>query len=203
MDASATTMAAVLPPGRCAGVDEAGRGALAGPVAAAAVILDPDRPITGLADSKLLSPARRTSLAAAIRTRALAWCVAQASVAEIERLNVLGATLLAMERALAGLYPRPDFAVIDGLHCPAAAVPMRAVVKADRKVAAVSAASILAKTERDLWLCEMDLLYPGYGFSRHKGYGVPEHREALAALGPIPEHRRGFAPVRRALAASP
>lgn len=181
-----------------AGVDEAGRGPLAGPVVAAAVILDPARPIDGLADSKRLAAPRRAALAAAIRARALAWSVAAADVAEIDRLNILEATLLAMRRACAGLAVRPDEAWIDGNRCPALGCPARAVVKGDRDVPAISAASILAKTERDLLLRLLDQQYPAYGFARHKGYGTAEHLAALQAHGPCPAHRRSFAPVAQA-----
>jgi ribonuclease HII len=181
-----------------AGIDEAGRGPLAGPVIAAAVILDPSRPIAGLADSKLLSPARREALAAAIRERALAWAVAAGDVAEIDRLNILQATLLAMRRACDGMGIVPDEALVDGNRCPGLACPARAVIKGDRDVAVISAASILAKTARDALMRELDLLYPAYGFARHKGYGTVEHLAALEAFGPCPAHRRSFAPVAQA-----
>lgn len=183
-----------------AGVDEAGRGPLAGPVVAAAVILDPARPITGLADSKQLGAARREHLASLIKGAALAWCVAEADVAEIDTLNILQATLLAMRRAVDGLAPTPRRVLVDGnrlperLPCPAAAI-----VGGDRAVAAISAASILAKTHRDALLVECEARYPGYGFARHKGYGTREHLAALARLGPTPMHRRSFAPVQRCL----
>ncbi|MBL0292474.1 MAG: ribonuclease HII [Betaproteobacteria bacterium] len=181
-----------------AGIDEAGRGPLAGPVVAAAVILDPARPIAGLRDSKLLSAARRDELAVAIRARALAWSVAAADVDEIDALNILQATLLAMRRACEDLDVVPDEAWVDGDRCPALACPARAIVKGDRDVAAISAASILAKTARDALLVELDRVYPAYGFARHKGYGTAEHLAALAALGPCPAHRRSFAPVAQA-----
>ncbi|MBK9676223.1 MAG: ribonuclease HII [Betaproteobacteria bacterium] len=181
-----------------AGIDEAGRGPLAGPVVAAAVILDPARPIAGLRDSKLLSAARRDELAVAIRARALAWSIAAADVDEIDALNILQATLLAMRRACEGLDVVPDEAWVDGDRCPALACPARAIVKGDRDVAAISAASILAKTARDALLVELDRVYPAYGFARHKGYGTAEHLAALAALGPCPAHRRSFAPVAQA-----
>ena len=181
-----------------AGIDEAGRGPLAGPVVAAAVILDPARPIAGLRDSKLLSAARRDELAVAIRARALAWSVAAADVDVIDALNILQATLLAMRRACEGLGFVPDEAWVDGDRCPALACPARAIVKGDRDVAAISAASILAKTARDALLVELDRVYPAYGFARHKGYGTAEHLAALAALGPCPAHRRSFAPVAQA-----
>ena len=178
-----------------AGVDEAGRGPLAGPVVAAAVMLDPRRPIAGLRDSKLLSAASRDRLAADIRTHALAWSVALADVAEIDALNILQATLLAMRRAFDGLCLRPDEALVDGNRCPALACRARAIVKGDRDVAVISAASILAKTARDAVLVDLDRNYPGYGFARNKGYGTAEHLAALERLGPSPVHRRSFAPV--------
>jgi ribonuclease HII len=188
----------VVGAGLVAGVDEAGRGPLAGPVVAAAVILDPDAPIAGLADSKLLSAPRREVLAAAIRVRALAWCVALADVGEIDALNILGATMLAMRRAVEGLDPAPDEALIDGNRCPPLACRARAIVKGDRDVASISAASILAKTVRDAMLVELDARYPAYGFARHKGYPTPDHLAALARFGPCPAHRRSFAPVAQA-----
>jgi ribonuclease HII len=181
-----------------AGVDEAGRGPLAGPVVAAAVILDPAAPIEGLADSKVLTAARRDVLAVAIRSHALAWCVALADVAEIDALNILGATMLAMRRAVDGLATAPDEALIDGNRCPPLACRARAIVKGDRDVESISAASILAKTARDAMLVELDARYPAYGFARHKGYPTPDHLAALARFGPCPAHRRSFAPVAQA-----
>ena len=178
-----------------AGVDEAGRGPLAGPVCAAAVILDPARPIVGLRDSKLLSAARRECLAEEIRASALAWSVASADVAEIDSLNILQATLVAMRRAVEALAPAPTEALIDGNQVPRLPCPARAIVKGDRDVAAISAASILAKTARDAVLRELHTLYPLYGFARNKGYGTPEHLAALARHGPCAAHRRSFAPV--------
>jgi ribonuclease HII len=178
-----------------AGVDEAGRGPLAGPVHAAAVILDPARPIAGLRDSKLLSAARRERLAVEIRASALAWAVASADVAEIDSLNILQATLVAMRRAVDALAPAPTEAWIDGNQVPRLACPARAIVKGDRDVAAISAASILAKTARDAVLLELHMLYPLYGFAQNKGYGTPEHLAALDRHGPCPAHRRSFAPV--------
>ena len=178
-----------------AGIDEAGRGPLAGPVVAAAVILDPARPVAGLRDSKLLSPQRRESLAIEIRGRSLAWAVAECSVAEIDALNILQATLLAMRRAFDALRVKPAQALVDGDRCPPLACPAQAIVKGDRDVAAISAASILAKTARDAMLIELDREYPMYGFARHKGYGTPEHLAALDLHGPCPAHRRSFAPV--------
>lgn len=181
------------------GVDEAGRGPLAGAVFAAAVILDPARPVHGLADSKTLSHARREALAHLIRERALAWCVAQASVEEIDCLNILHASLLAMRRAVEGLGIRPHEVLADGLHCPDVEGQVRAVVKGDATVAEISAASILAKTARDAEMNRLHAIYPQYGFDRHKGYPVPAHLDALARHGVSPVHRRSFAPVRRFL----
>lgn len=182
------------------GVDEAGRGPLAGAVFAAAVILDPARPVQGLADSKLLDPARRARLAEAIRRDALAWAVASATVAEIDELNILRASLAAMARAVECLGVDPGEVVVDGLHVPGTRWPERAVVKGDRLVPAISAASILAKTARDAEMAELDLRFPGYGFARHKGYPTPEHLAALRLLGPCEIHRRTFGPVREAIA---
>jgi len=183
------------------GVDEAGRGPLAGPVFAAAVVLDAARPIEGLKDSKLLSAARREILADSIRERALAYAVAQASVDEIDRLNILQATLLAMQRAVEGLGLRPDEAWIDGNRCPKLACRARAFVQGDRLHAVISAASILAKTARDAEMLRMHERYPQYCFDRHKGYPTAEHLELLARHGACDIHRRSFAPVRRLLQA--
>lgn len=182
-----------------AGVDEAGRGPLAGPVVAAAVILDPARPIPGLADSKQLSPLRRDDLARRIRHQALAWALGSASVEEIDHLNILGATLLAMHRAVAGLHPAPSRVLVDGCHCPLLEQPVQALVGGDRTEAAISAASILAKVARDEEMRDLDGRYPGYGFIRHKGYPTPEHLSALSRLGVTGIHRRTFAPVRAVL----
>lgn len=181
-----------------AGVDEAGRGPLAGPVTAAAVILGPEA-LPGLADSKLLAPPRREHLAERIRSEAFAWAVAEASVAEIDRLNILGATLLAMERAVAALGRPPGHVLVDGDRCPRLSCPAEAVVGGDASVAAISAASILAKQARDAVMIALDETYPGYGFARHKGYGTAEHLDRLRCLGPSPIHRRSFAPVRALL----
>lgn len=182
------------------GVDEAGRGPLAGPVYAACVILDPARPIDGLADSKALTARRRTVLADVIRERALAWAVAEATVEEIDRLNILHATMLAMQRAVTALAVPPDEVLVDGNRCPALPMRSRAVVRGDATVAEISAASILAKTARDAVMVTLDRQHPEYGFSRHKGYPTPLHVAALRAFGPTVHHRRSFAPVREALA---
>ena len=185
-------------PALVAGVDEAGRGPLAGPVVAAAVILDERQPIAGLADSKKLSAARREALYDEIRAKALCCCVAQASVEEIDRLNILQATLLAMQRAVAGLRLKPGLVLVDGNRLPLLEMRAEAIVKGDAKVAAISAASILAKVTRDRGLELLDQRYPQYGFARHKGYGTAEHLQALRLHGPCPEHRSSFAPVAQA-----
>jgi ribonuclease HII len=182
-------------PADVCGIDEAGRGPLAGPVVAAAVILDPARPIAGLNDSKKLSEKKRIVLAAQIRAQAIAWCVAEASVEEIDRLNILQATLLAMRRAVEGLAVTPASALVDGNRCPPLAVPVRAIVGGDGKVASIAAASILAKTERDAGMRVLHAAYPMYGFDRHMGYPTAVHLAALQAHGPCPHHRRSFAPV--------
>ncbi|UXY51691.1 ribonuclease HII [Pseudomonas tohonis] len=179
-----------------AGVDEVGRGPLCGPVVTAAVILDPARPILGLNDSKKLSEARREALFDEIREKALAWCIARAEVEEIDRLNILHATMLAMQRAVEGLGVTPKLALIDGNRCPKLAVPSAPVVQGDAKVPAIAAASILAKVSRDREMQVLDALYPGYGMGGHKGYPTPVHLEALRRLGATPIHRRSFAPVR-------
>jgi ribonuclease HII len=188
-----------LPMVRLAGVDEAGRGPLAGPVTAACVILDPDRPIAGLADSKALSPARRERLADIIRRHALAWSVAEASVDEIGKLNILHATMLAMQRAVEGLSLMPTEILVDGNRCPLVAHPVRAVVRGDALVPAISAASILAKTARDAVMLAIHRDFPQYGFDRHKGYPTVDHIDALQLHGVTPHHRLGFAPVRSVL----
>jgi len=180
------------------GIDEAGRGPLAGPVVAAAVILDPARPIAGLNDSKKLSAAARERLAPLIRERAIAWSVAEASVVEIDSLNILQATFLAMRRAVEGLAVRPQRAVVDGNRCPRLVMPVEAVVKGDSKIAAIAAASILAKTARDATMLELHARYPEYGFDRHMGYPTALHLEALARCGASPVHRQSYAPVRAA-----
>ncbi len=181
------------------GVDEAGRGPLAGPVSAAAVILDPARPIAGLADSKKLSEKQRDLLAPIIRERALAWAVAYAEVEEIDTLNILQATLLAMRRAVLALPIQPNQVLVDGLYCPQTGIPSEAIVKGDSKVAAISAASILAKTARDELMIKLHTLYPQYGFDGHKGYPTAAHLEALKKHGVSKVHRRSFKPVRDAL----
>ncbi|WP_324733639.1 ribonuclease HII [Pseudomonas paeninsulae] len=182
-----------------AGVDEVGRGPLCGAVVTAAVILDPLRPILGLNDSKKLSAARREQLFDEICEKALAWCVARAEVEEIDRLNILHATMLAMQRAVEGLSVVPRLALIDGNRCPILQVPSTAVIKGDSQVPAIAAASILAKVSRDREMQLLDALYPGYGIAGHKGYPTPVHLEALRRLGPTPIHRRSFAPVRALL----
>lgn len=179
-----------------AGVDEVGRGPLCGPVVTAAVILDPARPILGLNDSKKLSEARREALFDEICEKALAWCIARAEVEEIDRLNILQATMLAMQRAVEGLGVQPRLALIDGNRCPKLAVPSAPVIQGDGRVPAIAAASILAKVSRDREMCALDLVYPGYGLAGHKGYPTPAHLEALRRLGPTLIHRRSFAPVR-------
>ena len=182
-----------------AGVDEVGRGPLCGAVVTAAVILDPARPILGLNDSKKLSAARREQLFDEICEKALSWCIARAEVEEIDQLNILHATMLAMQRAVAGLSVRPKLALIDGNRCPLLAVPSAAVIKGDSQVPAIAAASILAKVSRDREMHALDRQYPGYGIAGHKGYPTAAHLEALQRLGPTPIHRRSFAPVRKLL----
>jgi len=188
---------------RVCGVDEAGRGPLAGPVFAAAVILDAGRPIDGLADSKRLTPRGRESRAREIRARALAWAVASASVEEIDALNILRASLLAMERAVALLAVRPGEVLVDGLHRPRLDIPVRAIVKGDATIAAISAASILAKVARDEEMRTLHHRHPEYGFDRHKGYPTRAHLAALREFGVSAVHRRSFAPVRALLASGP
>jgi ribonuclease HII len=178
------------------GVDEAGRGPLAGPVYAAAVVLGQSVRLRGLADSKQLTPEARETLRTRIEERAAAWAVASASVDEIDSLNILQATLLAMRRAVEQLSCLPSEVLIDGLHCPALGYPARAVVRGDATVKEISAASIIAKTERDRYMVALDRLYPQYGFAQHKGYSTPEHLEALRRHGACPHHRQSFAPVR-------
>jgi len=182
-----------------AGVDEAGRGPLAGPVVAAAVVLSASCPIDGLADSKTLSASRREALAGQIRAQATAWALGMASVEEIDRLNILQATLLAMQRAVQGLGMTPDLVLVDGNRAPQLSCPVRTVVRGDALIKSISAASILAKDARDAILQNLDAEYPGYGFAIHKGYPTAAHQRALEALGPSPVHRRSFGPVRRLL----
>jgi ribonuclease HII len=191
--------------GLVAGVDEAGRGPLAGPVVAAAVILDDSRPmIRGIADSKVLSPHAREDLAGRIRDRCIAWSLGWADPSEIDALNILQATMLAMRRALLGLGRVPAHVIVDGDRCPSlAGLPfdcsIEAVVAGDASVKCVGAASILAKVARDRCMCELDQRFPGYGLARHKGYGTPQHLDALRRLGPSPVHRRSFAPVQSSI----
>lgn len=180
------------------GVDEAGRGSLAGPVTASAVILDPAKPIVGLKDSKLLSSRQRELLTLEIKVKSIAWCVAEASVLEIEKINILEATMLAMQRSVQGLQPQPMMALIDGNRCPKLDIPTISIIKADRHINAVSAASILAKTSRDAKLCALAKIYPEYGFEQNKGYGVKYHLQALTRNGPCQEHRHTYKPVRLA-----
>jgi len=187
-------------PGLTAGVDEAGRGPLAGPVVAAAVILDKRRPIRGIADSKVLTPEVREELSAKIRARSIAYGIGWADAAEIDSINILQATMLAMRRALLSLHCHPAHVVVDGDRCPSLAglaldCSIEAVVGGDATVTCIGAASIVAKVARDRFMCELCGRYPGYGFSSHKGYSTPEHFDALRRLGPSPVHRRSFAPV--------
>jgi len=185
-----------------AGVDEVGRGPLAGPVVTAAVILDPARPIAGLADSKILTEAKREALFGIIQRDALAWSLGRAEVEEIDRLNILQATMLAMQRAVAGLRPPPQHVLVDGNRCPVLPCTSEAIIKGDATVPAISAASIIAKVTRDREMVAMDAQYPGYGFAQHKGYPSPAHLAALEQLGATPIHRRSFAPVRKIVASS-
>lgn len=185
---------------KIAGVDEVGRGPLAGPVVAAAVILNPKKPIDGLLDSKLLNEATREELDRQIRRRALSWCIAEASVAEIDELNILNASLLAMKRAVEGLEIIPDLALIDGNRCPDLAIPASAIVKGDQRVQSISAASIIAKVARDRMMVELDAEYPQYGLAKHKGYPTALHRQAIVEHGVAGFHRVSFKPVREALA---
>jgi len=190
----------VYPQALCiAGVDEVGRGPLVGAVVTAAVILDPAKPILGLADSKKLTEKRREALYIEIKEKALSWSLGRAEPDEIDELNILHATMLAMQRAVAGLHITPDMVLIDGNRCPKLPMASQAVVKGDSKVAEISAASILAKVTRDREMVELDLQFPDYGFAKHKGYPTPVHLESLARLGATSHHRRSFAPVRRAL----
>ncbi|AJJ12662.1 ribonuclease HII [Yersinia rohdei] len=182
-----------------AGVDEVGRGPLVGAVVTAAVILDPKRPIVGLADSKKLSEKRRLSLYDEIIDKALSWSLGRAEPEEIDHLNILHATMLAMQRAVAGLHIVPDYVLIDGNRCPQLAMPSLAVVKGDSRVAEISAASILAKVTRDREMTELDRHFPEYGFAQHKGYPTAVHLEKLSTFGATEHHRRSFGPVKRVL----
>lgn len=186
-------------PALICGVDEVGRGPLVGNVVAAAVILDPERPIEGLADSKALSERRRESLFERIQSEALAWSIAEATPEEIDRLNILQATMLAMQRAVQKLGMRPEHVYVDGNRTPELGVPATAIVKGDATVPAISAASILAKVHRDRQMIELDARYPQYGFARHKGYPTRAHLDAIARHGILAEHRRSFGPVRKIL----
>lgn len=181
------------------GIDEVGRGPLAGPVVAAAVILHPARPIAGLADSKKLSEKRREALAREIRRQALCWALGRAEPAEIDRINILQASLLAMQRAVAALTTSPALALVDGNRAPSLACPVETIVGGDASEPAISAASIIAKVARDREMVEMDARYPGYGLAQHKGYPTKQHLQGLQSLGVTPIHRRSFAPVRRLL----
>lgn len=183
--------------GHIAGVDEVGRGPLAGAVVTAAVILDPENPIAGLDDSKKLSEKKRTVLAEQIKQKALCYCIARAEHGEVDELNVFHASLLAMQRAVEGLEMAPDKVLVDGKFCPQLSYPCEAVIKGDAKVAAISAASILAKVARDKEMIALDKIYPGYGFARHKGYPTKLHIEALQALGICPIHRKSYKPVQK------
>ncbi len=182
-----------------AGVDEVGRGPLAGPVVAAAVILDPNKPIEGLADSKKLSESKRQQLAVEIKENAMAWSIARADIKEIDEINILQASLLAMKRAVETLSKSPDLALIDGNKLPDLPMAMEAIIKGDSKEACISAASIIAKVDRDEEMIAMDAIYPGYGFAKHKGYPTKQHREAIQTLGITPIHRRSYAPVQKLL----
>ncbi len=186
-------------PNLTCGVDEVGRGPLAGPVVAAAVILDPEHPIAGLADSKKLSEKRREQLYAEIIEHALSWALGRAEVEEIDRINILQASLLAMQRAVEGLSVQPQHALVDGNHLPRLQCSAEAVIKGDEKVACISAASIIAKVTRDREMVALDAEYPGYGLARHKGYPTRAHVQALEELGITPLHRRSFGPVRKLL----
>lgn len=185
--------------GLVAGVDEAGRGPLAGPVVAAAVILDPRQPIVGLQDSKALAAHQRERIAQAIRRQARAWAVAQAAVEEIDTINILQASLLAMQRAVLALAIQPHSVLVDGIHCPRLPYPTRSVIKGDVRVAVISAASILAKVARDAEMVALDKRYPQYGFARHKGYATPTHLASLRRYGACGAHRQSFRPVKEVL----
>lgn len=195
-----TTLIAAMPgAGLVCGVDEAGRGPLAGPVYAAAVVLDPARPVAGLRDSKRLSPAQRDRLATLVREQALGWAIASASPLEIDALDILQASLLAMQRAVRALSCTPSLVRVDGKQAPVLELPVETVIGGDDSDPAIAAASILAKTARDAYMLQVHAAYPGYGFDQHKGYPTAIHLECLARLGPCEHHRRSFAPVRRLL----
>jgi ribonuclease HII len=182
-----------------AGVDEAGRGPLAGPVVAAAVILDNNNRIEGIGDSKTISEKKREKLAIEIKQKSRAWAIGQVSHEEIDELNILNASLLAMQRAVMALSIKPEHVQVDGNRCPVVACSVEAIIKGDALIPVIGAASILAKVTRDALMVEMDLFYPGYGFAKHKGYPTKQHSEALASLGPCEIHRRSYAPVRKYL----
>ena len=184
---------------KTAGVDEVGRGPLAGPVIAAAVILNPDNPISGLMDSKKLNTENRKTLADEITRKSLSWAIGRADIDEIDKFNILQASLLAMKRAVTSLKIKPDHILIDGLHCPDIEYSMEAIIKGDSKIPAISAASIIAKVYRDHEMIKLDDSYPGYGFAKHKGYPTRQHLLALERLGICPIHRRSYAPVKRFL----
>jgi len=187
------------PTGMIAGVDEVGRGPLVGDVVAAAVILDPENPIAGLTDSKKLSEKRREQLAEEIKEKALAWCIASASPQEIDEINILHASLLAMQRSVEGLNTQPDHVKVDGNRCPKLGVSVEAIVKGDAKVPEIGAASIIAKVYRDQQMVELDRAHPEYGFAKHKGYPTAEHMKLLQQHGVLPQYRRSFGPVKRLL----
>ena len=189
----------IIPPGLVAGVDEVGRGPLAGAVVAAAVILDPNNPVEGLNDSKALSEKKRDALFPEICEKALAWSLGRAEADEIDQINILQASLLAMSRAVEGLNIKPDFALVDGNKLPKLSCPAEAVVKGDSKVAAIAAASIIAKVTRDREMVELDGIYPGYGLAGHKGYPTKAHMAAVEELGVLPIHRRSFGPIKKLL----
>jgi len=182
-----------------AGVDEVGRGPLAGPVVSAMVILDPKKPIKGLADSKVLTAMQREALSLEIKSKAICWSIGSASVKEIDQLNILQATLLSMQRAIASAAIQPEEVWVDGNRCPVLGIPAKAIIGGDATVPAISAASIIAKVTRDQQMIELDVQYPGYGFAKHKGYGTAMHLEALKRLGPSLIHRMSFAPLRMAM----
>jgi len=184
-----------------AGVDEVGRGPVAGAVVTAAVILDPKKPICGLRDSKKLSHKKRLQLATEIKEKSLAWSIGRAEIEEIDQINILQATMLAMQRAVAALLIQPTLVLVDGNRTPEFNIPSEAIIKGDGKIAEISAASIIAKVSRDLEMCKMAELYPGYGFERHKGYGTQQHLLAIEELGICELHRRSFAPVRNRISA--